>query len=255
MYYISIICSSFIISIKKNFEYKINAIMVVVDQLLDVLAIWLFWISLLSLNITIEIWGKKDIFIFVGFSLLSSSVSNLFVGTSDLKEHIINGTLDLYLIKPANAIFLIALERCNFLRFVTTFPISLITIFASAQTTPIANVVLAIFISIIATITLELIRIIPSVLGFYLLRTRNLSLVLDLFLSFKRYPVHVFGSLSGKIFTYILPVAFIATIPTDFVAKRTEISLLSIALVIFLLSVLVVKKLWEKGKVRYESAN
>ena len=55
--------------------------------------------------------------LFMGFSLISSSVSNLFVGAWDLESHVLEGTLDAYLVKPCSPMLLILLERANFLRF------------------------------------------------------------------------------------------------------------------------------------------
>ena len=46
------------LSIKKNFAYRANGPLVVLDEIMDCAALWLFWASLMELDLTLS--GQPD---------------------------------------------------------------------------------------------------------------------------------------------------------------------------------------------------
>lgn len=68
----------------------------------------------MDLSMDLQSWNALALTNFMGFTLISSSISNLFVGTAYLPDLIYEGSLDLYLIRPYRTFALINLERCNF---------------------------------------------------------------------------------------------------------------------------------------------
>ena len=42
------------LSIKKNFAYRANGPLVILDELMDCAALWLFWASLMELDLTLS---------------------------------------------------------------------------------------------------------------------------------------------------------------------------------------------------------
>ena len=81
-----------IISLKKNFVYKINGVMVIVDTFLDVLSVWLFWMSLAQYDIAIGNWTMKELTMFMGFSLIATAIGNMGVGAYDIQRAVLDGT-------------------------------------------------------------------------------------------------------------------------------------------------------------------
>lgn len=126
---------------------------------MDCFSLWLFWGSLLALDLRIGGWGQQSLELFMGFSLISSAVSNLFVGSYDIQSYVLDGRLDHYLVKPCSPILLILLERANFLRFLVTFPAGVTFVLVYAPWGKPEAVVFGIGLCILASVLLELIHI------------------------------------------------------------------------------------------------
>lgn len=243
------------LSLKKNFAYKANGVLVIVDTLMDVFAVWLFWTSLLELDLNLTEWSGQSLRVFMGYSLISSSVSNLFVGAWDIQGHVEDGTLDSYIVKPCSAVLLILLERANFLRFLVTFPIGFLLIAINAGVHKIAQTLAGILLCIAATILVELLIIAVYELCFWAKRVDSYADIMETVFSISKYPLIFFNRKIVMLFTYIVPVAFMSTIPTELVTggkmQWSFCAFLVLAVLIVGLTVL----LWKAGRRRYESAN
>ena len=71
---------------------------------------------------------------------------------------------------------------------------------------------------------------------------------------FGRYPVSIYRQPIRFVLTYILPVAFIATIPAQVLTRGASLFLLAIGLGVGLGAILVVQLVWNAGLRRYTSA-
>lgn len=154
------------LSWKKNFAYRINGFLVILDTMMDCFTLWLFWASLLELNLDLMGWTPEAIRLFLGYSLISSAVANLFVGAWDIGDHIPDGTLDTYLVRPCNPVLLILLERANFLRFAVTFPAGLVMVLRYGGSGHPALLLGGIALSILGTVLLQLLVLCIYILSF-----------------------------------------------------------------------------------------
>ncbi len=243
------------LSLKKNFTYRANGLLVIVDTLMDVFSIWLFWTSLLEMDLNLIGWTAQSLRLFMGYSLISSAVSNLFVGAWDIQNHVVDGTLDNYLVKPCGAILLILLERANFLRLLVTFPIGFLLVVFHAGIRNLGRAILGTLLCIAATILVELIVIAVYTLCFWVKRVDSYADILETVFSVSQYPLIFFSRKIVLFFTYIVPVAFMRTIPAELAAGGApQWSFLALA-VLAVLIVGLVRLLWRAGRRRYESAN
>lgn len=69
-----------------------------------------------------------------------------------------------------------------------------------------------------------------------------------------RYPVGVYPPVVGWLLTYVIPVAFVATIPARTLARGADPSLLAAGGIAALVAVLIVLLVWRAGLRRYTSA-
>lgn len=243
------------LSLKKNFAYKANGVLVIVDTLMDVFSIWLFWTSLLELDLNLIGWSNQSLRVFMGYSLISSSVSNLFVGAWDIQDHVADGTLDSYLVKPCSSVLLILLERANFLRFLVTFPIGFLLVAIHAGIQKLGQALAGTLLCVAATILVELIVLAVYELCFWVKRVDSYADIMETFFSISQYPLIFFNEKIVMLFTYIVPVAFIGTIPAELVTGgEMQWSIFAFSTLAILIIGLVYL-LWKAGRRRYESAN
>jgi ABC-2 type transport system permease protein len=59
-------------------------------------------------------------------------------------------------------------------------------------------------------------------LGIWLVRVENLWVLSDVFVQVARFPTDIFDQILRRLFTYILPIAFLATIPTKTLLGKLE---------------------------------
>lgn len=251
----SIIAKYVELSLKKNFAYKANGLLVIVDTLMDVFSIWLFWMSLLELDLNLIGWSDQSLRVFMGYSLISSSISNLFVGAWDIQDHVADGTLDSYLVKPCSSILLILLERANFLRFLVTFPIGFLLVAIHAGIQKLVQALVGTLLCVFATILVELIVLAVYEFCFWVKRVDSYADILETFFSISQYPLIFFNKKIVMLFTYIIPVAFIGTIPAELVTGGEMQWSIFAFLTLAVLIVCIVYLLWETGRRKYESAN
>lgn len=126
-----------------------NGAMVILDTLMDCFSIWLFWASLLEMGIHIPGWDVRALRLFMGYSLISMGIAVLFVGNNDIQRHVLDGTLDPYLVKPCHPILLLLLERANFLRLLVAFPIGCALVFPMFAGGELGNAALSVFLCIL----------------------------------------------------------------------------------------------------------
>ena len=62
----------FFISLKKNFAYRFNVPLVVLDEIMDCISLFIFWGSLLEINLNLVYWNEQSIEIFIGWNFRAS---------------------------------------------------------------------------------------------------------------------------------------------------------------------------------------
>ena len=121
----NIINRFFLISLKKNFAYPANCFFIILDDVFDLAGVWIFWNSLFALGLKAASWDYNSLTVFMGFSFICTAISAFFIGTYFIEYYILNGSLDLCLVKPLNPILYILLERANFFRISFRFLLGL----------------------------------------------------------------------------------------------------------------------------------
>lgn len=244
----------FVLSIKKNFNYPVNGIMVIFDTLMDCFSIFLFWLSLMEMDVQIGNWDKTDIGTFIGFNLISMGILVLFSGAYDIQKHILDGSLDTYLIKPCSSLLLIVLERANFLRFLVSFPLGIVLV-GIYDAKNIGTLITAMLVCVMISLVLGMIRMMLYLLAFWLRKMDSFVRIYETILSVKEYPLQVLGRKVFWFFTYIIPAAFTATIPTEFCKSGVNVRRLLWAVTANIITFVVTKYIWLWGRKTYESTN
>ena len=239
-------------SFKKMFTYRTNGIMVIIDSILDCISVWVFWNSLYTSKIEIYGWSRDSIGIFISISLISMSISNFFVGVGNICEYIIYGGIEKYFLLPFNSIVIILLEKCNFLRILINMVtgVALLIMYSSCRNLEI--ILFALFISLLGTLTIRLIEIIIAESSFFIKGTSNMLSIVKSIFSVSKYPIKSVYTKVEVFFTAIIPISFVATIPTDIISNRRLPYFSFYIILLFLLVLFITNILWKKGVKKYE---
>lgn len=163
-------------------------------------------------------WTKGQALILAGsFSLNWGLMNALFSpNLSMLPEHIQKGTFDLILTKPVDSQFLSSARIVNLSEFTRALLSILVVVYGVRvnHTVVTAGAVL-IYVALMVCGMMMLFSIdsLIMTLSFWLVRIRNLDAAFWSVATVARYPVDIFEKTLRNVLTFMLPIAFIATVP------------------------------------------
>lgn len=203
-------------------------------------------------------WSHHEAVVLIGTFQLVSGLRSAFVEPNMqwFGNRVKNGEFDAILVQPAPAIFLATLGSC--------------APFALAQVGLGAGVVvyglqLAGVVPTVAAVAGWLALVGAAIVVMWATRTMlaaivfwamefSLDIVYDAMWQFARYPTSLYRRPLRLVFTYVLPVAFIATVPADVLLHGEGYVVVPIALLVALLAFGATVALWRTGLRRYTSA-
>ena len=163
-------------------------------------------------------WSFGEALIVTGFFTLLGGVLEGAINPSleIVVEHIRKGTLDLVLVKPADAQFLVSTAKFQPWK-VMDLPVSF-AIFAYAfhrlgRTPALVDVAGALLMLVAATLVLYSLWILVVSAAFWVVRLDNLAYLFMSIFDFARWPVSIFKGTLRLFFTAVIPLALMTTYP------------------------------------------
>ena len=214
-----------------------------------------FWI-LFSNFPSIDGWSYYEILFLYGFSLISlTPVQCLFDNNWSLRTYVYSGDFIKYCFRPINLFFYFQSEIFD-IKGLGQLAFGIGTIAYSWNKLGLDFTPLILLKLIIFMITSSLIMIaVQNAAAATCFWIQNSFYVLDFVMSFKdysKYPITIFSPVFRFIFTFIMPIAFIAYYPSIVILRPDEVPLLSwlspfIGILFFFLSY----KFWMYGASKY----
>ncbi len=139
-----------------------------------------------------------------------------YFGLSELPTMVRQGTLDYVLVKPVDSQFWLSLRRVNFDQLGSLMVAVLLGVYALLSLgyiPPLTNILLYLGMVAMGVLIFYSFHFMMMTLSIWLVRVENLWVLSDVFAQIGRFPTDVFDAVLRRLFTYVLPVAFLATIP------------------------------------------
>ena len=247
------------ISLKKTFTYKINKYLIFFEVFFDFLGLLLFWATLYHMDAVIANWTRVELVCLVGFNTLNNSVGSLLIAFRDIDYKITDGAFDSYFMKPQHPLFTMIFERANFFIVILFFVLGMIVVCASSiyMNANILQIVFAVFMSLVATMSINILYAIISLFSFKFGRTTYIRDTIFVAKGLSNYPMDLFPQIVYKFCTYIIPLAFISTFPVKILSDANnmktmlEYSLINVLLMLAFMAIFVL--IWKKMIKLYES--
>ena len=201
---------------KNKLEFKFESFSTVFGVLITIFNNFIFWIALKNVGVKFQNWDYNKILLLIGFNFLFISINSIFFGFRDLEYKIISGEFDMFMVRGQNPLKLVLLERMNFLYIFLNLIFFIVCLFISQNgfKFEIINVLLAVLVSIFASLNFSLLYGMFSLLAFYF---GKIFYVRELFFSIKdskNYPMDIFPKVIYNLFVYTIPITLISTVPT-----------------------------------------
>lgn len=206
-------------------------------------------------------WSRPEAFAVFGlYELLDGLVSMFFWdGVALVPQLIRDGSMDYIVTKPIDAQFQVSVKQFRLASISELGTGIIVLIYAFSMGgfhIEALNVFYTVIMVLAAIIIYYSIAIMAVTLNFWFIRLENMSMLLMMSVIMARYPLDVFTGIMQKFVFYVLPLAFLATVPAIVLFNKADpipwlVGALFLAAVFFYLSRLI----WLAGVKSYSSAS
>jgi ABC-2 type transport system permease protein len=214
-------------SLSTQLEYRANFVVNLVETVLRILG------SLLGLSIlvgdaqNIGGWSLLEAAVVLGIFTLFDGLMSLALAPNlnRIAEGVRTGTMDFTLLKPIDAQFLVSFRHLNLLRLPDVLLGAGIVVWAVWQLEPrpsFEQLALGVLLLLTAYFMVYAIWFMLATTAFWFVRVENIT---ELFWGFYRagqFPITVFPSWVRLFFTFVIPIAFITTVPAQAFTGKLE---------------------------------
>ncbi len=175
----------------------------------------------------------------------------------EFTEHIRLGTMDFILTKPLNSQFHASLRRVNIWRFIDVLIGLALIVYALAHLPPVSLDRALMFLVLAACAAIMLYALIMLLItsAFWFVQLENVMELIFTFYEAGRFPVTIFPTWVRAVLTFVVPIAFITTVPAAVVLGRLNVEFvlysIGVAALLFTASAL----FWRYAVRHYSSAS
>ena len=246
--------------LKRFLEYKSDFAMGIFSFLTGQ-TLYLFFIWIVFSNIPNLVgWSLGEIVFLYGFSLIPKGIDHLLFDNlwTFANFTVKNGDFDKYLVRPVNTLFYVMAERVQ----IDALGELLMGIILIAGVLPYLSIEIDIIKMFIFFLVIPFssliytgIKIITASISFWIKQSGNITYSIYMVNDFARYPVKIYNNMLRTIITYIIPFAFTAYYPVEFILTGEKLLFnIGFTIVISIILMLMGIFLWNKGIKKYESA-
>jgi ABC-2 type transport system permease protein len=205
-------------------------------------------------------WSRDEALVVLGWFLAMKGVLEGAVNPSlaSVVEHIRKGTLDLVLLKPADAQFLVSTAKFAPWHVVDVAAGAGVVVWALARLgrpPGAAGVAAAVLLTLCAVAVLYSLWILVVSAAFFVVKVDNLSFLFLSIFDAARWPASVFTGFWRFLFTVVIPLALMTTLPAEALLGRIRAPALVLAVAGSLLFVASARVVWLRAIARYTSAS
>jgi ABC-2 type transport system permease protein len=226
--------------------------------------VWVFFFIMILLVIyrntnSVAGWSKGDAFVLAATCfLMNALVSAFFLSLQEIPQQVRQGTLDFVITKPVDTQFWISTRKFNFDQ-VGTLIAGLFMVWYGVSTGglhPAGLQWLAYWLLLGSSLVIFYsFYLLLMTLGIWLVRVDNLWVLGESVLQVARYPLDIYAIPVQRFFTFVLPLAFVATIPAKQLVRGFDLNLLLLGCFWGLISFIVTLWFWNFALRHYASAS
>lgn len=249
----------FVSSFARELEFRANFFAKIFQNL-----VWMSFFVLILLVIyrntnSIAGWGRGDAFVLAATIFLMTSVGTaLFMSIMEIPQHVRTGTLDFIVTKPIDSQFWISSRKFNFDKIGTLIAGFIMLTIGVIQSSlhPTALDWAAYWLLLLASLGIYYsVSLMLMSTGIWLVRVDNLWVLTETMTEVCRYPTDIYGSQIKQFFTYVLPMAFIATMPASQLVHGASWTIVGLGLLWSVVFLLLARWFWQFAMRNYTSAS
>lgn len=249
----------FVSSFARELEFRANFFAKVAQNIL-----WIFFFLLVLLVIyrntnSVAGWSRGDAFILAATCFLMNAVAQaLFFSLMEIPQQVRLGTLDFVITKPIDTQFWVSTRRFNFDQIGTLcagFVLVVIGVTSSGVHPGLAQYAAYAVLTACSLAIFYSFQLFLMTTGIWLVRVDNLWVLGESVMQVSRYPLDIYSSGIQRFFTYMLPLAFISTIPASQLVRGFNPQMLGLGVVWAAAALALSRAFWRYAMRHYTSAS
>lgn len=209
---------------------------------------------------SIENWSEEEVLVFAGSYILVDGIYMTFFSTNSWWFPLLvnKGDLDYYLVRPISAFFFLSLREFAVNSFINL--IFAIAIFIWAISNPLLElnffeICAYILLILNGSIIYHLLTMLFYMPVFWTGSPRGLENIFYGIANIMRYPHKIQGTVFRFIFTFLLPINLVNSIPTSFLFDENRYQTFFLIFATSLIFYIIFHKIWKKALKSYSSAS
>lgn len=205
-------------------------------------------------------WKYEEVLAVVGvFQIINGIIQTVFQpNIGRLVEYVRLGTLDFWLTKPLDSQFTVSTRYFVIWRFVSVLAGFGLVIYATWRLgiamTPLRVLLFLLLLTCALCIVYSIMMGVMT-LCFWFVRLENLIALLWSFWETGRYPITVYRGIPRFLLSYIVPVAFVTTVPAQAIVRWVEPLTVALAFALAVGMLAATRALWQIALRRYSGAS
>lgn len=246
--------------LKRMMEYKGDFIVGIIGFLLGQLTNMLFLFIVFSQIPSLMGWTLEQVIFIYGFSLIPKGIDHLFFDNLWSIGHftVRKGDFDKYLTRPINPLFHVMVEKLQIDalgELLMGIALICITMPSVSIEWSVTKVLLILLVIPFATMIFVGIKTATAAIAFWTKRSGNVTFMFYMVNDFAKYPVTIYNNFVKTVITYIIPFAFTAFYPANYILTgENPLFNIGFTVVISIVIMTIGVCIWNKGIKAYESA-
>ncbi|HRI43734.1 MAG TPA: ABC-2 family transporter protein [Fimbriimonadaceae bacterium] len=249
----------FVSSLARELEFRANFFAKIAQNV-----VWIGFFLLIVLVIyrntdSVAGWNRGDAFVLAATCfVMNAIVSALFMSLQEIPEQVRRGTLDFVITKPVDTQFWVSTRKFNFDQIGTLFA-GIAMVWIGVSTSGVhpgaAQWFAYVVLLLAATLLFYAFNMALMTLGIWLVRVDNLWVLGETVMQVARYPLDIYSTGLQRMFTYFVPLAFLATVPSSQLVKGYNAGMLGLGVAWSLAALLFSRWFWNFALRHYSSAS
>lgn len=246
-------------SVQLELEYRANLLMNALNSLLTFGAGFIVLFVMFSHTDSVGGWSFTEALVLFGVFMVFEALIDmvLYPNLNKLPEYIRKGNMDFFLLKPVSAQFMVSFRYASIWRIpelLLGLGIVAYGMITTGQLT-VLNVLLVLVLLVSGFMIVYAIWFFLSTTAFWLVKVENISELFSAFFTAGRFPVSAFPGWARFTLTFLIPIAFITTVPASAAIGKLEFGLAWGSFVIAGLLLLLSHAFWRYALANYTSAS
>jgi ABC-2 type transport system permease protein len=260
MNYLRLVVAYFRLGVMGEAAYRVNFFFQIFQSLLS-LAVAVVGITVVfSYTDSLGGWGAEEILVLVGVYLFVGGIIGLLIqpGMEKFIESVRDGSLDFILTKPEDAQLLVSIQQVNIwslIDIVLGLGVLVTALIRLGEKVGGGQAGEFILVMIVGAIIIYSFFLILATLSFWFVRVENILTIFQSMYEAGRWPVSLYPGWLRYGLTFVIPVAFVTTVPAEALVGRLSWETLLIAITLALALFIGARFFWRIGLRHYSGTS